>query len=46
MVLVDEELTEVGGWKLIKALGDQSTLLGGTARCALTRCSRGVKGGF
>ena len=44
MVLVDEELTEVGGWKLVEALGDQSTLLGGAARGS--RGARSVKGGF
>ena len=44
VVLVDEGLTVAGGWKLIETLGDQSSLLGGTAWCA--RGSWGVKGGF
>ena len=47
VVLVDEGLTVVGGWKLIETLGDQSPFLGGTAWCARgSRCSWGVKGGF
>ena len=44
VVLVDEGLTVVGGWKLIETLGDQSTLLGGAAWGS--RGSRGVQGGF
>ena len=44
VVLVDEGLNVVGGWKLIEALGDQSTFLGGTAWGSWG--SRGVKGGF
>ena len=46
MVVVNQGLTLVGRrrWKLIEALGDQSTLLGGTPRSS--RSSRSVKGGF
>ena len=44
MVLVEEGLTVVGGWKLVEALGDQPSLLGGAARGSWG--SRGVKGGL
>ena len=44
MVLVEEGLTVVGGWKLVEALGDQPTFLRGTAWGSWG--SRGVKGGF